>query len=101
MINNEMISVVVKEFVTGTDSYGQTRQGTAAERNVDMMLKLYSHFNNHSNTSDVRYVDVEMIGLTSDKTITDKNVIVAAAHTYNVLFVNNAGRLAQIFLKEV
>ena len=97
MINNEMVSVVVKEFVTGTDSYGQTRQGAAAERNVDMMLKLY----NHSNTSDVRYADVEMIGLTSDKTITDKNVIVAAAHTYNVLFVNNAGRLAQIFLKEV
>ena len=97
MINNEMVSVVVKEFVTGTDSYGQTRQGTAAERNVDMMLKLY----NHSNTSDVRYVDVEMIGLTSDKSITDKNVIVAAAHTYNVLFVNNAGRLAQVFLKEV
>ena len=97
MINNEMVSVVVKEFVTGTDSYGQTRQGAAAERNVDMMLKLY----NHSNTSDVRYVNVEMIGLTSDKTITDKNVIVAAAHTYSVLFVNNAGRLAQIFLKEV
>lgn len=97
MINNEMVSVVVKEFVTGTDSYGQTRQGTAAERNVDMMLKLY----NHSNTSDVRYVNVEMIGLTSDKTITDKNVIVAAAQTYSVLFVNNAGRLAQIFLKEV
>ena len=97
MINNEMISVVVKEFVTGTDSYGQTRQGTAAERNVDMMLKLYDH----SNTSDVRYVNVEMIGLTSDKTITDKNVIVAAAQTYSVLFVNNAGRLAQIFLKEV
>lgn len=97
MINNEMISVVVKEYVTGTDSYGQTRQGTAAERNVDMMLKLY----NHSNTSDVRYVDVEMIGLTSDKTITDKNVIIAAAQTYSVLFVNNAGRLAQVFLKEV
>lgn len=97
MINNEMVSVVVKEFVTGTDSYGQTRQGTAAERNVDMMLKLY----NHSNTSDVRYVNVEMVGLTSDKTITDKNVIVAAAQTYSVLFVNNAGRLAQIFLKEV
>ena len=97
MINNEMVSVVVKEFVTGTDSYGQTRQGTAAERNVDMMLKLY----NRSNTSDVRYVDVEMIGLTSDKTITDKNVIVAAAQTYSVLFVNNAGRLAQVFLKEV
>lgn len=97
MINNEMVSVVVKEFVTGTDSYGQTRQGTAAERNVDMMLKLYSHYN----TSDVRYADVKMIGLTSDKTITDKNVIVAAAQTYSVLFVNNAGRLAQIFLKEV
>ena len=97
MINNEMISVVVKEYVTGTDSYGQTRQGTAAERNVDMMLKLY----NHSNTSDVRYADVEMIGLTSDKTITDKNVIIAAAQTYSVLFVNNAGRLAQVFLKEV
>lgn len=97
MINNEMVSVVVKEFVTGTDSYGQTRQGTAAERNVDMMLKLYNHYN----TSDVRYVDVEMIGLTSDKTITDKNVIIAAAQTYSVLFVNNAGRLAQVFLKEV
>ena len=97
MINREMRPVTILTYPTGDDSYGQARRGTPTERVVDMVVKIYSQ----NNTTDVRYVDIDVIGLTYDKTITDKNEVVIDGIRYTVKYPIPSGRLTQILMKKV
>lgn len=97
MINREWRTVSVVSFTSGTDSYGQKRKGGSINRNVEMVVKLYSQ----ANINDVRYVEVTNIGLTKDNSITDKNQILIDNETYQVLYVIPSGKLTQILMKKV
>lgn len=96
MINREMRAVTVISYADTVDEYGQKRQGTSTERTTDMVVKLYSQ----SNTSDVRYLDVEVIGLTKDKNITVQNRIKFDSVEYDVLYLIPSGRYTQVLMRK-
>ena len=87
MIMRELQSVSVISFTTGTDAYGQ----------IDMVVKPYSN----TIVSDIRFNDVELIGLTTDQSISDKNQILIGSDTYNVLYVIPSHRCYQVLMKKV
>lgn len=62
-----------------------------------MDIKIFSQVN----VSDVRYVDVDVIGLTYDKSITDANQIKFDDRVYDVKYVIPSSRLNQILMKRV
>ena len=53
---------------------------------------------NHSSTDDVRYIDCKYLILTEDKDITINDKAYIDGREYKVQFVNNAGRLAQVYV---
>lgn len=62
-----------------------------------MVVKIY----NQSNVDTVAYADVDMIGLTADKEITDANQIIIGDDKFNIKYVIPSGRLHQILMKKV
>lgn len=97
MINREWQKVQVISFNDGIDAYGQKRRNGQTSREVEMVLKIY----NQANVNTVNYVDVDMVGLTADKEITDANQIKIDEQLYNVKYSIPSGRLHQIFMKKV
>lgn len=97
MINRELQSVSVISFTTGTDAYGQRRQSGSTVKQIDMVVKPYSN----TIVSDIRFNDVELIGLTTDQSISDKNQILIGSDTYNVLYVIPSHRCYQVLMKKV
>lgn len=97
MINREWVKVSVISFTSGTDPYGQKRKNGESSREVEMVVKIY----NQTNVDTVQYVDVDMIGLTKDKEITDANQIQIGEQRYNIKYVIPSGRLHQILMKKV
>lgn len=95
MINNEMQSVKVITFTSGTDDYGQTRQTVSSVTYVDMTLKLYSQ----TNSSDPRFLNVEYVGLTTDTSITTANQIEVGGSKFNIERTIPSGRYMQVLLK--
>jgi len=103
MIQREWQKVQVLWFPTGVDEYGQQRQGEPTEENVDMVCKIF----NQTNVTDPRYIDIDVIGLTNNHTISDKNEVVIdenafgiPAGTYIVKYVIPTSRLYQVLLKK-
>lgn len=97
MIQREKKVVQVVSFSTSTDLYGQKRTQQTGTRDVEMVIKIHTQ----TNTDDVRFVDVDMIGLTLDKNITTTNQIVDGESHFNVLYVVPSGRYSQVFMKRV
>lgn len=97
MIQNEWQRVEVLSYQNTVDEYGQKRQGTPTGRLVEMVCKIYSQ----TNVTDPRYVDVDVIGLTYDKEITDENVIIINGDRYNVKYIIPSSRLYQILMKRI
>ena len=97
MIQREWQDVQVLSYEDIVDEYGQKRQGTPTIRIVEMVCKIYSQ----TNVTDPRYVDVDLIGLTKDKDITDENVIVIGDEKYNVKYVIPSSRLYQILMTRI
>lgn len=95
--NRGLKPVSVVSFATGTDNYGQKRNVGQTARTVEMFVKNYLH----NATSDVRYVDITLIGLTKDSSITDENQIVIDGTTYDVAYAIPSGRLHQVLMKRV
>jgi len=95
MINREMQTVQVLTYTNTKDAYGQKRQDTPSTRNVDMVVKLYSQ----NNVQDPRYVDVDKIGITKDRTINTTNQIQVGTEVYNVLFTIPSGKYLQVLMK--
>lgn len=62
-----------------------------------MYLELFSQ----KNTNDMRYVDVDMIGLTKDQDITNSDTIEYKDSQYQVLYVIPSSRYNQILLKQI
>lgn len=79
----------------GVSEYGEQLADIVKEREIIGSFGLYSH----SQVDDIRYSDVEYTILTTDRMITNNDRIVVNDKEYKVLFVNNNGRLSQIFLK--
>lgn len=96
MINREMRPVSVLTYIDTKDVYGQKRQQGYLTRDINMVCKIYQQ----TNTSDIRYVEVSLIGLTYDKDITDKNAIKIGNDIYDVLYVIPSGRLYQIMMRK-
>lgn len=103
MINREWQEVKVLTYSNEVDEYGQQRQGEPTEENVDMVCKIFSQVN----VTDPRYIDIDVIGLTKNHTISDKNEIVISENpfdipegTYIVKYVIPTSRLYQILLKK-
>ena len=62
-----------------------------------MYLELFSQ----KNTNDMRYIDVDMIGLTKDQDITNSDTIEYKDSQYQVLYVIPSSRYNQILLKQI
>lgn len=102
VFNRELQEVEVLWFSKTKDSYGQYRQDAPTVQNIEMVCKIYSQ----SNVEDPRYVDIDVIGLTEERTITTENEIVIKENdfgiptgTYIVKYVIPSSRLYQILMK--
>lgn len=93
-ITRELQSATIKTYGTTVDAYGQLEQGTPATRTADIAFKIYSQ----TNVTDPRYVDVEAVGLTKDKSIVPGEVISFAQGDYRVKYVIPTGRWYQLML---
>ena len=93
-ITRELQSATIKAYGLTTDSYGQLEQGTPTERTADIAFKIYAQ----NNVQDPRYVDVEAVGLTKDKSIVPGEVISFAQGDYRVKYVIPTGRWYQLML---
>ena len=96
MINREWEDVQVLSYSDEPDEYGQKRQGAHISRTVKMVVKIYSQTNEFN---DPKYVDVDLIGLTKDKDITDKNELIIDDVKYIVKYVIPSSRLYQVLMK--
>lgn len=97
MINREFRLVSVVSFTPGLDEYGQQRKNGRSERIIDMVVKIYTQ----NSVSDIRYAEVNLLGLTKDRSINDTNQIIIDGSSYNVLYVIPSGKLTQVFMKKV
>lgn len=96
MINREMKPVLLISFTSGTDKYGQKRNNGNTEEKIEMAVKVYSQ----TNVSDIRYNDVELIGLTKTA-VKDSQQIKIDDIVYQVLYVIPSGRYNQVLMKKV
>lgn len=103
MINREWQEVKVLWYSNEVDEYGQKRQGEPTIENVEMVCKVYSQ----ANVTDPRYIDIDVLGLTDNHTITDKNEVVISNNpfgipvgTYTVKYVIPNSRHYQILMKK-
>jgi len=95
MINNEYKPVEVLTY-SGVDSVGQRRMGEPTTKTVEMFYKTYSQ----TNVADPRYVDIDLIGLTKDYTITTSNVIKINEDKYSVKYTIFTPRYLVVFMKK-
>lgn len=93
-INRELQSATIRSYSTTVDAYGQLEQGTPTTRTADIAFKIYSQ----QNVTDPRYVDVEAVGLTKDKSIVPGEVISFAQGDYRVKYVIPTGRWQELML---
>lgn len=80
MINRDKKSVQLKVITDSVDAYGQLIPSEPI--NIDMALYTYQQ----SNTDDIRFTDVELVGIT-DANIKGGNIVVADGKEYMVKYV--------------
>ena len=103
-IKRELQSVTIKAYAHESaspydlvvDDYGQLTYASTT-RSAKMAVKVYSQ----QNVQDPRYVDVEMVGLTHDKSIVPGEVISLAQSDYRVKYVIPTGRWQEILLAKL
>lgn len=96
MINREYQKVNILTFSEETDDYGQLRQQAPTSQEIDMVCKIYAQ----TMTNDMRYKDVEMIGITKNNSITDENEIQIGNINYKVMYVIPSGKYYQILMRK-
>lgn len=96
MINREMKSVYLVSFTSGTDKYGQKRNNGETKDVIEMAVKIYSQ----TNVSDIRYNDIELIGLTKTA-VKDSQQIEIDSVRYQISYVIPSGRYTQVLMKKV
>jgi hypothetical protein len=78
------------------NGYGQPTISQEPQGTVKMAIYLSSQ----SAQDNINYLDCNYVGLTMDKSVNDKMVIQYGDEKLKVLYVNTAGRFAQVFLKK-
>lgn len=96
MINREMKSVYLVSFTSGTDKYGQKRNNGETKDVIEMAVKIYSQ----TNVSDIRYNDIELIGLTKTA-VKDSQQIEIDSVRYQISYIIPSGRYTQVLMKKV
>ncbi len=96
MINREMKTVYLVSFTSGTDKYGQKRNNGEKKDVIEMAVKIYSQ----TNVSDIRYNDIELIGLTKTA-VKDSQQIEIDSVRYQISYVIPSGRYTQVLMKKV
>lgn len=96
MINREMKPVYLVSFASGTDKYGQKRNNGEKKDVIEMAVKIYSQ----TNVSDIRYNDIELIGLTKTA-VKDSQQIEIDSVRYQISYVIPSGRYTQVLMKKV
>lgn len=95
MINRELTAVSVIKPTGKLDEYAQPIYST--DTKVEMTIKLYSH----SKVDDVRFNDVQFIGITASKDIAAGDKIEVNNEKFDVLFVIPSCRWQSVLMKRV
>ena len=93
-ITRELQSATIKAYGLTVDAYGQLEQGTPTTRTADIAFKIYGQ----QNVQDPRYVDVDAVGLTKDKSIVPGEVISFAQGDYRGKYVIPTSRWQELML---
>lgn len=96
MLRRELRKVKLLTYSNIADEYGQLRQDTPTETEIEMAITLYTQ--NEQNTP--LYNNCEAIGLTYYNSITDSNVIQDGEVKYDILHVIPSGRILQVLLRK-
>lgn len=96
MIQREWKKVNINTYSNSYDEYGQKRTGNPTVVGVDMVVKPYLN----TNVTDVRFVDVELIGLTKAP-VEVGNTVTIENDEYNVLYTIPSGRMLQVLMKKI
>lgn len=96
MINRQMKKAEILYPSKEVDDFGYSEEYTTL-KNIDIAIMLY----NQTNTNDVRFKDVEYIGLSECKDLDDSMIIRQDNKQYKIMLVNITKRLGQYFLKVV
>lgn len=96
MINRQMKKAEILYPSKEVDDFGYSEEYTTL-KNIDIAIMLY----NQTNINDVRFKDVEYIGLSECKDLDDSMIIRQDNKQYKIMLVNITKRLGQYFLKVV
>ena len=78
------------------DSYGQPIVSTDVKGSIKMAIYISSQ----TVQDNINYQDCSYIGLTTDKLVNDKMVVLYGNEKLKVQYVNPRGRYYQVFLKQ-
>ena len=96
-----MINLQMKQydyFALGSENeYGEKISGEIPKGKVKMAVNIASQ----SIQDNVLYKDAELIGLTRNAEISDKNIIEIGGEKFKVLYVNTRGRYRQIVMRKM
>lgn len=93
MINRDLTTVYIKALTEDTDAYGRFVE----DEPVASSMAVYPY--QQSNTEDIRYVDVELVGVTYAN-IEPSNIVVIGDDEYIVKFVQKARRKNIAYLQK-
>lgn len=96
LIQREWMWVKMLTYSDSLDEYGQQRQSEPTISNIKVIWKL----NDQMNVNNPDYVDVDVILLTKDNSVSDSNQIMRGNDKYNIKKII-PGKYNQIFLKRV
>ena len=94
-----MISTDVRTYnylaIGDKDEYGQPIASTEVKGSIKMAIYISSQ----TVQDNINYQDCSYIGLTTDKSVNDKMVVLYGSEKLKVQYVNPRGRYYQVFLK--
>ena len=94
MIQREWQTVSIVEYKAGRDDYGFTRKEILSERPVQMVVKIYSQVD----VNNPKYVDIELVGITKNKSISTENEIRIENDLYVVKYIIPSSRYNQVLM---
>lgn len=96
MINNDMR---VYDYLTYGDSnaYGQP----TLSKDVQGSIKIAIYITNQTIQDNINYHNCSYVGLTTNKLVNDKFVILYNGERLKVKYVNPTGRFKQVFMEKI
>lgn len=94
-----MISTDVRTYdyltIGDKDEYGQPAVSTEVKGSIKMAIYISSQ----TVQDNINYQDCSYIGLTTDKSVNDKMVVLYGSEKLKVQYVNPRGRYTQVYMK--